>query len=214
MNIDAIQQAYDIVARSYAEQFADELTHKPLDRGMLREFASLVGSAGKVCDIGCGHGRTTAFLQGLGVDVIGIDLSTAMLEAARDMNPGVSFRLGNALSLDMADDSLAGTIAFYSIVHLTNEDVDRFLSEAARVLQPGGLLLLAFHTGSDEVHIDEFLGHSVSMDFRFFVGEDIQRTRESSGFCNIEATVRDPYPDVEYPSRRAYVMARTPSHDL
>jgi hypothetical protein len=75
-------------------------------------------------------------------------------------------------------------------------------------LQPGGKLLLAFHIGEDSKHIDEFLGHAVSLDFIFFNPQEVSAALIQAGFAAVEAIERDPYPEVEYPSRRAYLFAR------
>jgi hypothetical protein len=76
-----------------------------------------------------------------------------------------------------------------------------------RVLQPAGRLLLAFHIGEAAIHVDEFLGQAMSLDFVFFKPEFVQETLQSAGFINIEVIEREPYPNVEHPSRRAYVFA-------
>jgi hypothetical protein len=75
------------------------------------------------------------------------------------------------------------------------------------VLAPGGHLLLAVHIGDETRHVDEFLDHPVSMDFSFFQPDDIVARLEGAGLAVAEVTIRDPYRDVEYPSRRAYILA-------
>src|SRR3974390_3391872 len=81
----AVRAAYDAVAVDYAALLRDELAAKPFDRALLGAFAELVlsGSAGPVADVGCGPGRVTAYLHGLGVETFGIDLSPAMVAVAR-----------------------------------------------------------------------------------------------------------------------------------
>jgi len=86
--------------------------------------------------------------------------------------------------------------------------------EMARVLQPGGLLLLAFHTGDDAVHERELWGQPISMDFFLFQPSAIRHQLEAAGFIIEEIIEREPYPpDVEYQSRRAYIFARRPGSD-
>jgi hypothetical protein len=83
------------------------------------------------------------------------------------------------------------------------------LREFRRVLRPRGLLLLAFHIGTDVVHLDEWWGHPVSVDFTFFRTDEIERSLVDAGFEVERAVERDPYPpEVEHQSRRAYVLAR------
>ena len=204
-----IQACYDAVSREYAARFADELTHKPLDQELLGRFASEVRGRGQVYDLGCGPGQTTAFLHDCGVSVRGLDLSAELLREARQRHPAIEFETGDMLSLPLAESSLAGVIAFYSIVHYSHAALHRALEEMHRVLEPGGRLLLAFHIGDGSVHVEEFLGHAVSLDFAFFNPAFITDELVRAGFTAIELIERDPYPDVEYPSRRAYVFGKS-----
>ncbi len=206
-----IEACYNAVAREYAERFIDELTHKPLDQELLRRFASDVARGGQVYDLGCGPGQTTAFLHGCDVSVRGLDLSAELLREARQRHPGIEFDVGNMLSLPLADSSLEGVIAFYSIVHFSPGQIRSALAEMHRVIQPGGRVLLAFHIGAGSVHVEEFLGHAVSLDFVFFDPQFISDELVRAGFAAIEVIERDPYPDVEHPSRRAYVFGCKPA---
>ena len=79
-----------------------------------------------------------------------------------------------------------------------------------RVLRPGGLLLLAFHVGDDTVHRDEWWGRRVSIDFTYFRPEEMELFLREAGFRVVETVEREPYPDVEHPSRRAYLFAERP----
>jgi hypothetical protein len=72
-------------------------------------------------------------------------------------------------------------------------------------MRPG---LRESHAGQEVVHRDEWWGHEVDVDFLFFETEAIKGHLTAAGFALEEVIERDPYPDVEYPSRRAYVFAR------
>jgi ubiquinone/menaquinone biosynthesis C-methylase UbiE len=133
-----------------------------------------------------------------------------MIDHARRLTPGVEFHQGNILALDTPDRMWAGIAAFYSIVHIPAEDMTRTLSEFFRVLQPGGLLLLAFHIGNETIHLDEWWGQKVCLDFYLFRPEQIVGCLRAAGFEIDEVIEREPYPDVEHQSRRAYICARRP----
>jgi SAM-dependent methyltransferase len=205
-----IRGCYDAVSRQYADRFAGELAHKPLDRELLSRFASEVRGRGEVCDLGCGPGQTTAYLHGCGIRVCGLDLSAELLREAVRLHPGVAFEPGNMLALPRADGTLAGVVAFYAIVHFSPAQLRRALAEMNRALRPRGRLLLAFHIGEGSVHVEDFLGRGVALDFTFFRPADIAAGLVEAGFAGIEIIEREPYPDVEYPSRRAYVFADKP----
>jgi SAM-dependent methyltransferase len=205
----SIRESYDRLAEEYARRIFNELQHKPLDRELLNRFAAEFVGRGEVCDMGCGPGHVARYLRDAGTAVFGLDLSPRMLEEARQFNPDISFREGNMMALDLRDGTLAGIAAFYAIVNIPKESLPLVFREMERVLQPGGLLLLAFHTGDEVLHEDELWGRPVSMDFFFFQPLAIRHFIEAAGLAIEEIVEREPYPpEVEYQSRRAYIFAR------
>ncbi len=206
-----VRVAYERVARAYAAKFSRELEHKPLDRGLLDAFADLVRGRGRVLDLGCGPGQIAAYLGGRGVDVEGVDLSPAMVDAARALHPRIAFRVGDMLALDDADASVAGIAAFYAIVHLAPAALDGVAREWRRVLVPGGWLLMSFHVGSERLHLDEFLGETVAIDFQFHERVRVEDVLERAGLVVEARLERRGDPAIEHPSLRAYVLARRPA---
>jgi SAM-dependent methyltransferase len=205
-----IATSYDRVAQTYAEKIFDELKDKPLDRELLNRFAERVRPLGPACDMGCGPGQVARYLHEQGLSVTGVDISPGMVVVARELNPGIEFRQGDMLSLDIANETFGGVAAFYSIIHIPHEQVVTALRELRRILQSGGSLLLAFHIGQETVHLSKWWGHDVSADFHFFISGEMEEWLKTAEFADIETVERDPYPDVEHPSCRAYLFARKP----
>src|SRR5262249_40651509 len=162
-----LQESYDRVAEEYVSRIYHELRDKPLDRQLLDRFADAVRGRGPVCDVGCGPGHVARYLHERGVDVSGVDLSEQMVAWARRLNDGIRFEQGDMTRLRFADGSWAALVAFYSIIHVGRSELVPTLRELHRVLCPGGLLLLAFHVGTETIHLDELWGHQVSVDFHF-----------------------------------------------
>jgi ubiquinone/menaquinone biosynthesis C-methylase UbiE len=198
---------YDSVAKEYAEQFFREHDMKPLDREILQRFSQLVKGKNPVWDFGCGPGQTTRYLADLGVEISGLDISAESLNQAGKLHPDIYFQKGNLLDLEFEDRSIGGIVAFYAIVHFSQKQVERAFREIWRVLRPGGIFLFTFHIGDETIHVTEFLGKETEVDFMFFETDFISRCLQRVGFDKIEVIERDPYPDVEYQSRRAYVFA-------
>lgn len=206
--LDAIRHSYDQIATTYARRFAGELASKPLDRALLDAFAEEVLPLGPVCDLGCGPGHVGAYLATHGLEVSGIDLSPGLLAEGRRLFPEIRFSTGNLLALPLPDGSLGGATSFYSIIHLSPEERRHSFFETRRVLLARGLLLLAFHVGDTTIRLQEWEGHAVSLDYHLLDPAEVDQELEAAGF-EIEATlVREPYDGVEYPTRRAYVLAR------
>ncbi|MET0398137.1 MAG: class I SAM-dependent methyltransferase [Longimicrobiaceae bacterium] len=202
-----VRASYDRVAGEYARRIAGELAHKPLDRELLDRFAGRVRGAGSVADLGCGPGHVARYLADRGVDAFGLDLSPAMVEQARELQPGVPFRVGDVTALDAPDGEWAGAVAYYSLIHLPRGIVAAALREVARALRPGAPLLVAFHVGDETRRMDEWWGHPVRLDFVFFGVDEMAGWLREAGFAVEDATEREPYPGVEAPTRRAYLLA-------
>ncbi len=203
------QSSYDRVADEYARRIYGELAGKPFDRLLLDWLIEKVGGRGVICDIGCGPGQIARYLSDHGAAACGVDLSAGMIAQARTLNPGLTFTQADMRTLDgLPDGEYGGIAAFYSIIHIPERELAQAFAAFKRVLQPGGIVLLAFHLGAEVKHLDEWWGEPVSVDFIFYEREVIKAQLVAAGFTIEEAIERDPYPEVEFASRRAYVFAR------
>ncbi|WP_433523631.1 methyltransferase domain-containing protein [Nocardia pseudovaccinii] len=193
--------AYDENAIRYAEFAKDHLATQPFDRAMLSVFAELVHD-GRVADLGCGEGRMTAHLAGLGLDIFGIDLSPRLLELARAQYPTLGFEEGSLEHLDIGDATLAGILVWYSIIHLPPERMPAVLAEFHRVLEPRGHALLAFFQAPD-VQDPEPFDHKVITAYRWSP-DRLAALAEQAGFAPIARLVREPDPGER--GRQAYLL--------
>ena len=206
--VSETRTAYDIVAESYAELLPDALGDSPWDRAMLGTFAELVGTKGPVGDLGCGPGRLTGYLASLGLDVFGVDLSPSMVEVARRAHPGLRFEVGSLVALELADGSLAGALAWYSLIHTPPERLPLVVAELARVLAPGGRLLTAFQVGDELRHIAHGYGHDVSLDAYRLQPDFVAGLFTGAGLGVEARLVREPEQPEKTP--QAYLLARKP----
>jgi SAM-dependent methyltransferase len=158
--------SYDEVAASYADQLRGALDGMLYVRAGLALFADMVrdGGDGPVADLGCGPGHVTAHLRGLGINAFGIDLSPAMIDVARRDYPGLRFEVGSMTDLRLADASLAGLLAFWSLVHIPDDEVPVVFGHFQRILRPGGPLLLGFHVGEgSRLKTEGYGGHPMKV---------------------------------------------------
>ena len=204
------QTSYDQVAVEYADKFKDEMDDKPFDRDCLDRLAREVGKLGPICDMGCGPGQIARYLHRQGVDTLGVDLSPRMVAEAQRLNPHIHFHQGDMLVLPDADNSWGGIAAFYCIIHIPRDQIVDALREMKRVLKPGGVLLVTFHIGEQIKHLDEWWEKPVNLDFAFYLAEEMETWLKEAGYELEEALVREPNPEVEVATRRAYVFARKP----
>lgn len=202
------QTSYDQVAAEYAEKFKDEMDQKPFDRDCLDRLAREVGDLGPICDLGCGPGQIARYLHRQGVNVLGVDLSPRMVQEAQRLNPDIPFHQGDMLALPDPDNCWGGIAAFYCMIHIPREKIVDALRELKRVLKPGGVLLIAFHIGEEIKHLDEWWDKPVNLDFAFYRPEAMETWLKEAGLEVIETLVREPIPEVEVATRRAYVFAK------
>ncbi len=164
--LEDTRASYDTVADSYADLTRHLLDETPEERAVLALFADMVRAqgGGTVADVGCGPGRITAYLRQLGVDAFGIDLSPGMIEVARRDHPGLRFDLGSMTDLALADNSMSGLVAWYSLIHVPDDQVSSVLAHFQRVLRPGGPLLLSFHVGDEpQLKTQGYGGHPMKV---------------------------------------------------
>lgn len=105
------------------------------------------GTPGVLLDAGCGPGHWTGFLAEGGREVRGVDLSVGFIESARLQHPDIAFELGSFRELPVATRSVGGILAWYSLIHTPPAEVPEILAEFARVLAPGGSILIGFFNG-------------------------------------------------------------------
>ncbi|MFD7258672.1 class I SAM-dependent DNA methyltransferase [Streptomyces sp. NPDC059874] len=195
--LSSVRASYDTVAVDYARLLGTELFDKPLDRAMLAAFAEYVrggnegGAERAVADVGCGPGRVTAHLDGLGVPTFGVDLSPAMVAVARRTYPGLRFDVGSMAALDVADGVLGGVLAWYSTVHTPPTELAALFAEFARVLAPGGLFLIAFKAGDRRLRLEHAYGHPVDLDVYWTPPDLIAELLAGAGLVEVARLVRE-----------------------
>jgi ubiquinone/menaquinone biosynthesis C-methylase UbiE len=204
---------YDASAEWYARVVGTDVStafEGPLDQACLRAFAELVDvgiGAGLVADIGCGPGRVAARLAARGLDAIGVDMSGAMLTAARLAHPKVALAQGHLAALPLRDSALAGAVCWYSIIHTPPAGLGAVFTELRRVLADGGQLLVAFQAGAgDAVHRTDAYSTSMTLtSFRHRL-DDVVRSLVGAGLNVRARVVREP--ELEHESTpQAFVFA-------
>ena len=169
-HVSAARAVYDLTAEQYARRVGIDVSaafEGPVDRAFLAAFVEFVGpTAGLVVDVGCGPGRVAAWLTAHRLDIVGVDVSHAMLTVARRAHPDIRFEEGRLTALPFADGSLVGAVCWYSIIHTPPEHLREVFSELQRVLSDGGHVLVAFEAGDREaVHRTDAYGTGHSLTY-------------------------------------------------
>jgi ubiquinone/menaquinone biosynthesis C-methylase UbiE len=137
----SLQEAYAQWAPSYDEP-GNELLEA--EEPVVREILDAL-PVGTALDAACGTGRHAAYLVALGHEVIGVDATPEMLAVARAKIPEGEFHEGELTDLPLADDSVDLAVCGIAASHVP--ELAAVLAELARVLRPGGHLVLSDSRG-------------------------------------------------------------------
>ena len=143
----------------------------------------------------------------IGLPVLGIDQSAAMLAIGRARYPEVSFALGSLTSLGLADDSCRGVLSRSSIIHLPPGLLASAVAEFARVLGPGGWLLLSFSATDGPEPPYEHYDHRVTGAYRWWP-DHVVALLHAAGITETTRLIENPEPDDLRQFRVAFILAR------
>ncbi|MGH2931450.1 MAG: class I SAM-dependent methyltransferase [Gaiellaceae bacterium] len=135
------REGYDSWAPSYDEQ-PNQLLE--IEQPIVREILDGL-PIGVALDAACGTGRHAAYLASLGHTVIGVDSSPGMLARAREKVPEGEFHEADLHQLPFDNDSVDLVVCAIALVHLA--DIEGPFREFARVLRPGGHLVVSNQSG-------------------------------------------------------------------
>jgi SAM-dependent methyltransferase len=204
---------YDLVAERYVQFVGTEIsatTESAVDQSLLVAFADLVKRGGvlRVADLGCGPGRVAAFMRARGLEVVGVDVSAAMVAVALNAHPNIAFAQGRLDALPIGTGELAGAVCWYSIIYTPPEHLDQSFAELARVVLPDGHVLLAFQAGNgDALHREQAHGTNLELTLYRHDVSEVSRRLEDAGLVVAETTLREPQLDHET-DPQAFVLAR------
>ena len=157
--------------------------HARAGRRNIQRWAS--GISGPILDAGCGPGHWTDFLHREGADVSGADLVAEFIDSARLRFPDVSFRVASLPTLDVADSSLGGVLAWYSLIHLPPAELPVVLTQLHRVLKPRGQVLIGFFEGESGKPFD----HAVTRAYYWSL-DRMTRMLQDAGFDVLQSETR------------------------
>ncbi|MCW4464253.1 class I SAM-dependent methyltransferase [Glutamicibacter sp. MNS18] len=178
-----VREAYESRATEYTKVLGSIEAMSPVDLAAIEGWSR--GIDGRIVDAGCGPGHWTAHLRNLGADIEGIDMVPAFIDGARSRFPDTAFRLGDLDALPVKSASLAGILAWYSLIHVSPDLLSVTIQEFARCLEPGGRVLLGFFEGQKV----EAFGHAVTTAY-FWPVEEMARLLADARFEVTEVRTR------------------------
>lgn len=186
------------MADVYAARFPDAYGSR-LEESAAAVFAAAVRASptpGVVIDVGSGLGHVTADLVSRGLDVIGVDPSTRMLEHARSAHPAQRFLLDDA-RLTSLNGPVVGIIARFSLIHVPPDSVPDVVKRWAELTSPGTPVLVAMQSTDACGEVEEF-DHAVARAWRWHP-DSVAEVLYDNGFDERWRIVSRPDPTRRFP---------------
>lgn len=207
MNDDAVRHAYEKMADGYAERFGDDLEDNLHDRTVVERALDMLPQSALVLDLGCGTGQIASFVMARGGRALGVDLTPAMLDVARRVEPGLALINANVLRLPVRDASADGAIAWFSLHNLPRSLLGAALAEVRRVLRPGGVFVMVSHGGDGEESVShEWDGTTEHVLVTYYSAEELRPELARHQFEVVDIRSRPPL-EHEHAATKLFITA-------
>jgi len=204
---DKTRAFFDSVAGRLGKDYVPGKSWKSLAEAMLRLMPPMV-----VADLGAGEGAFALLLAERAKKVIAVDSSAKMIDVGREQAQrhgvkNIDYRLGDMEEIPIGDRDVDLVFFSQSLHHALHPE--RALAEAARILTPGGrvvVLDLLKHRFEEarEMYADEWLGFSEA---------ELEAMLECASFANIETSVVDKEPEAPQFQTLLAVAVKPPDHN-
>lgn len=195
LDIHSIQRAYDTIANDCAIYLPDTRAEASLDLAMVDAFIEAVRTSAyvRVLDAGCGTGRMSRYIADRRCRVEGLDLSSNMVAMARRDHGDLVFTVGSLADLPYSNCQFDGVMLWYSIIHTSPSGQQQIFDEVARVLRPGGHVLVGFQGGQGTRDVSEAyrqFGHEIQLERHLYTADQVTAQMLAAGLSEVCRLVR------------------------
>ncbi|MCL4364252.1 class I SAM-dependent methyltransferase [Patescibacteria group bacterium] len=179
-----VARLYDSIAKDYGVKIQSKQPTIQLEK-----FIGFLPRSARVLDVGCASGRDTKAIHDLGFQVVGIDISTKLLEMAKKNYPDLTFIKADALNLPFVKNEFDGIFANAVFHHFLKKDMEKVLRKFNEILTFGGILCISTKTGKG-THAGYDSLAKVKRWFNLLTLSELDRMLSRTGFKKIELYIK------------------------
>ncbi len=161
-------QTYNNIVSKYVNAIRDRQPQSEFN-----DFCQSIAPGGLVLDAGCGGGRDCQAFVERGFSVIGMDLSSKMLEIARASVKNCDFIQADLRKIPLDDDSVDGIWCCASLLHLKHSEVPKALAEFRRILKTKAVCCILVKEGSGEEFVQDALSQGMQRFYSYFQEDEM-----------------------------------------
>ena len=175
---ESVRRGYDDLAASYARYRGDDGPGMEL----LGSFLDSLSDPARLLDAGCGQGSPVLSELCEFAPAVGLDISRTQLELAGENAPSARRLQGDLANLPFREGSFDAVTAFHSLIHVPKGQHRTVVHEFARVLRPGGRVLLTEGTGEWTGTNPDWLDTGVEMQWHIAGADETRSQLRRAGF--------------------------------
>lgn len=177
-----VRRGYDDLEERYAAVRSED------GRGvaLLNEFLTPLPKSARIFDAGCGPGAPILREASTVATAVGLDFSREQLQLARANTSPASLVQGDMAALPISDEIFDAVTAYHSLIHVPFEDHQTVIDEFARVLQPGGRVLISEGSERWSGSNPDWLGERTEMHWSIAGAEATREHLRNAGFTVTE----------------------------
>lgn len=183
---DLTRNSYNDTAIEYSKK-----TVKIQPEHKVEKFLSYLSPNDKLLDIGCGPGRDASYFVEKGFDVTGIDISSKMIQLAREEVPNATFELMDIEEMTFPENHFDAVWASASLLHVPKDKINSILKQIQRFVKEGGIIYLSLKKGEGETLTPDHRYGGVKKFWAYYQEEELLSLLKNEGFTVLEHDLHD-----------------------
>lgn len=172
------RDSYEHIAAEYAKRNSGGMS--PFLEGMAQKLSNHLGPGSNLLDIGCGPGYEMSWFEQYGINTVGIDFTTAMIDIARSQAKGYLLQMDQR-ALAFHNASFDGAWWCASLLHISKREAPSAISGVRCVLRNGAMMMVSVQQGEGEKCMESSLGGPPRF-FAWYQPEEIRTILQQNGF--------------------------------